>query len=62
VIDCLGVTLKMTETMVDLRAATGLAHSRHGWHNAAPPPARLAEVMSFYYPDHVFSPKTEGLT
>ncbi len=59
VIDCLGVTLKMTEAMVDLRAATGLAHSRHGWHNAAPPPARLAEVMKFYYPDHVFSPKTE---
>jgi Asp/Glu/hydantoin racemase len=55
VIDCLGVTLKMAETMVDLKALTGLGHSRHGWHNAAPPTQRLAEAMAFYYPDHIFS-------
>ena len=33
VIDCLGVTMKMTETMVDLKAASGLA----------PQPAWLAQ-------------------
>jgi Asp/Glu/hydantoin racemase len=54
VIDCLGVTIKMAETMVDLRATTGLAHSRHGWHNAAPPAARVAQVMEFYLRDHIF--------
>ena len=43
----------MTETMVDLRAASGLAHSRHGWHNAAPPAGRVAQVMDFYYADHI---------
>jgi allantoin racemase len=53
VIDCLGVTIKMTETMVDLRAGSGLAHSRHGWHNAAPPAERVGQVMDFYYPDHL---------
>ena len=55
VVDCLGVTLKMTEMMVELKASTGLAHSRHGWHNAAPPAARLAEVMDFYFPGRIFS-------
>jgi Asp/Glu/hydantoin racemase len=54
VIDCLGVTLKMTEMMVELKALTGLSHSRHGWHNAAPPAGRVAEVMDFYCPDHIF--------
>jgi allantoin racemase len=58
VIDCLGVTIKMTEMMVELRASTGLAHSRHGWHNAAPPAARVAQVMDFYYPNHIFPKKS----
>ncbi len=57
IIDCLGITIKMTETMVELKKSTGLSHSRHGWHNAAPPAARVAEVMDFYYPDHVYSKK-----
>ena len=54
VIDCLGVTLKMTEALVDMKASTGLSHSRHGWHNAAPPAGRVAEVMDFYYPPHLW--------
>ena len=58
VIDCLGVTIKMTEMMVELRASTGLAHSRLGWHNAAPPAARVAQVMDFYYPNHIFPKKS----
>ena len=39
-IDSLGVTIKMTETFVDLRASTGLAPSRHGLRHAAPRPER----------------------
>jgi Asp/Glu/hydantoin racemase len=58
VIDCLGVTVKMAETLVDLKALTGLSHSRHGWHNAAPPAARVAEVMNFYCQPHLF--ETDG--
>ena len=53
VIDCLGVTIKMTEAMVEMKKATGLAHTRQGWHNAAPPAARVAQVMDFYYPEHI---------
>jgi Asp/Glu/hydantoin racemase len=47
-IDSLGLTIKMTETFVDLRASSGLAPSRRGWRNAAPRPERVAQVMDFY--------------
>jgi allantoin racemase len=47
-IDSLGLTIKMTETFVDLRASTGLAPSRIGWRNAAPRPERVSQVMDFY--------------
>jgi allantoin racemase len=48
-VDTLAVTIKMTELFVDLKRATGLSHSRHGFYNAAPPPERTAAVMDFYY-------------
>lgn len=48
VIDTLAVTLKMTEMMVDLRRATGLAPSRHGFMNSTPGRERLDQVMAFY--------------
>ncbi|HMK79500.1 MAG TPA: aspartate/glutamate racemase family protein [Xanthobacteraceae bacterium] len=56
-IDSLGVTIKMTETFVDLRAATGLAPSRHGWRNAAPKGERVAQVMDFYLGASPIRPK-----
>ncbi|MDQ8726126.1 aspartate/glutamate racemase family protein [Bradyrhizobium sp. LHD-71] len=55
VIDSLALTIKMTETMVDLRRLTGLRHSRHGFHNAAPAADRTRAVMQFYCPDLVFA-------
>lgn len=48
-IDGLGVTVKMAETMADLKAATGLFASRRGWHHAAPRPERVAQVMQLYF-------------
>ncbi len=60
IIDVLGLTIKMTETMVDLRQMTGLRHSRHGFHNAAPPADRVRAVMQFYCPDLNF--RTSGDT
>jgi len=47
-IDSLGVTLKMAEMRVDLKATSGLAPSRHGWSNAAPPRERVRQVLDFY--------------
>jgi hypothetical protein len=49
VLDGLGATIKMTEAMVDMKAAIGLGHSRHGFFNAAPRPERVAQVMDFYF-------------
>lgn len=48
VIDSLGLTLKMTETAVDLRRTTGLAPSRRGWRNASPRPERVEQVLRYY--------------
>lgn len=47
-IDSLAITMKMAETMVDLKTATGLMPSRHGWFNAAPKRERVQQVLSFY--------------
>lgn len=48
VMDSLGLTLKMTETMVELRRSTGLAPSRRGWAGAAPRAQRVEEVLRYY--------------
>lgn len=47
-IDSLSLTIKMTELMVDLRKATGLAPSRRGWLHAAPNRERVEAVLRFY--------------
>jgi Asp/Glu/hydantoin racemase len=52
-IDSLACTIKMAEMMVDLRRATGIAHSRQGWFNAAPSQERVAQVGSFYGVDRL---------
>jgi Asp/Glu/hydantoin racemase len=51
VLDGLGVTVKMAEAAVDMKAALGLSHSRHGFFNAAPRRERVAQVMKFYLRD-----------
>lgn len=48
VMDSLGLTLKMTEMMVELRKSTGLAPSRRGWTGAAPRAQRVQEVLRYY--------------
>jgi Asp/Glu/hydantoin racemase len=48
VVDGLAATIKMAETMVDLRKSSGLTASRHGWFNSAPKPERVQDVMRFY--------------
>lgn len=55
VIDGFGLTLKMTETMVDLKQSTGLAHSGHGWFNQAASPERFDALAKFYFRDEVLS-------
>ncbi len=52
-IDSLACTMKMAELMVDLRRATGITHSRHGWFNAAPDQERVAQVAAFYGMDRL---------
>jgi allantoin racemase len=53
VLDAVGATIKMAEAMVEMKAAIGLSHSRHGFFNAAPRPERVAEVMHFYLRDTI---------
>jgi Asp/Glu/hydantoin racemase len=53
IVDGLAATIKMAEMMVDLKRASGLSVSRHGWFNAGPRPERVAEVMRFYNVDHL---------
>lgn len=48
ILDSLGLTLKMTESMVELRRATGLAPARRGFAGAAPRAERLEQVMRYY--------------
>jgi allantoin racemase len=48
IIDGLASTMKMAELMVDLHKATGIRHSRHGWHNSVPSKERLDQVAAFY--------------
>lgn len=48
VVDCLGVTLKLGEMLVDLGRTTGLRASASGYFTARPPAGRLDEVERFY--------------
>lgn len=48
IMDSLGLTLKMTETMTDLRRTTGLGPSRRGFAGAAPRAERLEQVLRYY--------------
>jgi len=48
VMDALAAWIKMAESLVDLRRASGLAPSRRGYFQAMPPRARLKELLAFY--------------
>jgi Asp/Glu/hydantoin racemase len=48
VIDAIGATIKMAETLVDLRRTTGVAPSRRGYFRSRPPAQRIEELIRFY--------------
>jgi len=48
VLDSIGATIKMAETLVDLRRATGVAPSRKGYFRRRPPAKRIEELLRFY--------------
>jgi allantoin racemase len=48
VIDALGCTIKMAETLVDLRRTTGVSMSRKGYFREQAPRARTEELIRFY--------------
>ena len=48
VIDSIGATIKMAETLVDLRRSTGVMPSRKGYFRRRPPPERIDELLRFY--------------
>jgi Asp/Glu/hydantoin racemase len=48
VIDSIGATIKMAETLVDLRRTTGITPSRRGYFRSRPPAQRIEELIRFY--------------
>lgn len=48
VIDSIGATIKMAETLVDLRRSTGVMPSRQGYFRRRPPAKRIEELLRFY--------------
>jgi Asp/Glu/hydantoin racemase len=55
IVDGLAVTMKMAETLVDLRRSVGLKQSRHGWMSAAPQAGRVEELLTFYGVDRLLN-------
>jgi hypothetical protein len=56
VLDSIGATIKMAETLVDLRRTSGLAASRKGYFRRRPPAQRIEELMRFYGLDRHIAP------
>jgi Asp/Glu/hydantoin racemase len=53
IVDALGATIKMAETMVDLKRSSGLAPARHGYFTDKPPRERVKELIAFYGMDRL---------
>ena len=60
VMDGLAVSVKMTETMVDLRRSSGMRPSRRGYFHAPPDPGRVQQVLDFYGLDRLGERMTDG--
>lgn len=54
VVDAIGATIKMAETMVDLRRSSGLAPARRGYFVDKPPRDRVRELVALYGMNHLF--------
>jgi Asp/Glu/hydantoin racemase len=48
IVDSLGATIKMAESMVDLRRSSGLAPARRGYFMEKPPRDRVKELIDLY--------------
>ena len=48
IVDALGATIKMAESMVDLRRSSGLAPARRGYFMEKPPRDRVKELIDLY--------------
>lgn len=54
IVDALGATIKMAETMVDLRRSSGLAPARGGYYTGKPPRERVKELVELYGMNHLW--------
>ncbi|MGZ8266090.1 MAG: aspartate/glutamate racemase family protein [Burkholderiales bacterium] len=54
VVDALGATIKMAESMVDLRRASGLTPARRGYYTDKPPRERVKELVDLYGLSHLW--------
>ena len=54
IVDALGATIKMAETMVDLKRSSGLAPARGGYFTAQPPRERVKELVELYGMNHLW--------
>jgi len=59
VIDAIAATVKMAETLVDLRRSTGLRPCKNGFFTAKPPRERVNELLRFYGISELDAPPTE---
>jgi allantoin racemase len=53
VLDALGATIKMAESMVDLRRSSGVSPARRGYFMSKPPRERIKELIALYGIDRV---------
>lgn len=54
VVDALAATIKMAETMVDLRRTCGMSPARRGYFLEKPPRDRVKELIALYGMSHLF--------
>jgi allantoin racemase len=54
IVDALGATIKMAETMVDLKRSSGLAPARGGYFTGQPPRERVKELVELYGMNHLW--------
>lgn len=48
ILDGLAVTIKLAESLVELKRSVGLSHSHNGWLGAKPSRERVNQVLDFY--------------
>ena len=53
IVDALGATIKMAESMVDLRRSSGLAPARRGYFYSKPPRDRVKQLIAMYGMEHL---------